>query len=423
MEKRIRRVSKMLILLSLILQLGRVTTSSSPDTIEEKDGKQKQEQIRRRRIIIVKIGGSSITNKSKLESLDIPALDWFAKTISKYPENSHDNDNFNDSSDSITTQYIIVHGAGSFGHYQAKAFGFRGVNVIPENETKNEKKDISKQENNNSHSRAHENGIREGLAKTRLSVQKLNLVLLSILIQYNIDAVGISPFSLVSPLMKIVENSNNNNTFSHLLDPFQLLTSSIINALNQGVVPVLHGDAIFMSSNTVHAGILGGDDIVYAIASYFSQQREQHHQKHSSGIHDKFVTDDVKVVFITDVDGVFTSDPKFNPNAELIHLITVSPKTGKIVQVDNNTISNDSDTDNLHVKTVQASKSSHDHDVTGGLESKLRAAVHIAKQGVQVAIVKCQSESAVNAVHGKEFEIGTIIQMHSYHNDQDQCHD
>ena len=53
---------------------------------------------------------------------------------------------------------------------------------------------------------------------------------------------------------------------------------------------------------------------------------------------------------ITDVDGVFDEDPRKNPNARLLERIFVDPATGAI-QMD-----------------LNASGSSHEHDVTGGLE-------------------------------------------------------
>ena len=56
-------------------------------------------------------------------------------------------------------------------------------------------------------------------------------------------------------------------------------------------------------------------------------------------------------VFLTDVDGVFTKDPRIDPRARLLRTIQVEPNTANIVAAD-----------------FEASGSSHAHDVTGGLE-------------------------------------------------------
>jgi glutamate 5-kinase len=56
------------------------------------------------------------------------------------------------------------------------------------------------------------------------------------------------------------------------------------------------------------------------------------------------------IVFITDVEGVFERDPRQDPNARLLPYLAVNQSNGEIVT------------------TVAASGSSHDHDVTGGLQ-------------------------------------------------------
>ena len=314
---------------------------------------------KKKRIVIVKIGGSSITEKAQLETLNPTALEWFAQTIqSSSLSSTHSkikNKNGDDSdNDDLKTQFVIVHGAGSFGHYHAKEFGFRGVTSS----------NVNKSFSNNPKQ------IREGISKTRLSVQTLHLHVLSSLVQHDVPAVGISPFA-TSPI------------YEQDLD-LTSLSASVLRALEQDMVPVIHGDAVFHDESIHHyrgsGGILGGDDIVYALATYLVKQSDP-------------ATTAIDVVFITDVDGVFTSDPKSNPNAQLVPVLEISSE-GAIVQ-----------------KNVEASKSSHDHDVTGGLESKLKSAIQIAQQGMQVIIVKCQSQSAAHAVQGLSFQKGTTIQL------------
>ena len=56
-------------------------------------------------IIILKLGGSVITAKSKPQTLNVRAIKNIAKIISEFDK-----------------PIIVVHGAGSFGHYFAKRF-------------------------------------------------------------------------------------------------------------------------------------------------------------------------------------------------------------------------------------------------------------------------------------------------------------
>jgi isopentenyl phosphate kinase len=58
-----------------------------------------------------------------------------------------------------------------------------------------------------------------------------------------------------------------------------------------------------------------------------------------------------RAVFLTDVDGVFTKDPRNDPSAQLLRTIEVDKVTAAVVSVD-----------------LEVSGSSHEHDVTGGLK-------------------------------------------------------
>ena len=372
--------------LELIILLLSLLTKNLAIEIPNNESNCKNEcgELTKTRIVIVKIGGSSITEKAQLETLNESALDWFSKSIKSAMMSS------------VNDRFIIVHGAGSFGHYHAKKYGFKGVSVPKEVVTKNEKRHAEVL--NELH---FSTKMGQGLSKTRLSVQKLHLALISSLIDNDINAVGLSPFSI-----------------SPILDDFGLesLSTSITQSINHGMIPVIHGDAIFTKDNDLHVeskysrdvepsssvGILGGDDIVLAIASHFAKEQNILSIEENRVCRKTQDQMEVSVVFITDVDGVFTSDPKLNDDAELVKLLYVS--NDGIIQT-----SSQSDQD----KNINASKSSHDHDVTGGLESKLRSAVTIASKGIKVAIVKCNSESAQGALRGQHFPIGTTIQLHS----------
>jgi isopentenyl phosphate kinase len=100
--------------------------------------------------ILIKVGGSSITDKATKETLNLEAIQWFA-------------DAMHDALAAGNALYILVHGAGSFGHHSAKEYGLQGQTEEPPplSSTRN---DCSNRRN-----------LMEGVAKTRLSVQKLAL--------------------------------------------------------------------------------------------------------------------------------------------------------------------------------------------------------------------------------------------------------
>jgi isopentenyl phosphate kinase len=261
-------------------------------------------------VLLVKIGGSSITNKGEKESLDGESLHWFAESISKSI-----NEKFRPSQAECAEigstrplTFVVVHGAGSFGHFTAKEFGLKGQTSEPSSSGENQQSDDYSSE----HRRRN-----QGLAETRLSVQKLNHLVVSTFLQHGVNAVGISPCFGVPGLE------------AHLTlqpDPMASLEYVVRRTVESGLVPILHGDACLYGNDV---GILSGDHIVEALGA----------------------TSWVKgVIFITDVDGVFDVDPRENPNAQLIRDIFVEKSTGLIRT------------------ELTASGSSHKHDVTGGLQ-------------------------------------------------------
>ena len=85
-------------------------------------------------IFILKIGGSSITNKAREETLNDEALDWFAKLVADSVDESflspiifHENEYLKDrgTNKDSRPKFILIHGAGSFGHHSAKRYGLQ----------------------------------------------------------------------------------------------------------------------------------------------------------------------------------------------------------------------------------------------------------------------------------------------------------
>jgi len=269
-------------------------------------------------VVLIKVGGSSITDKGSKETLDTDAIEWFARILSSKLASSFRQPSFdtptNESSSSTRqcrskkTAFVVVHGAGSFGHHLAKEFGLKGQTHPPSLDIAN--RTDSPDEG------LHRRHIMQGVAKTRLSVQLLNRHVVSTFTEHGINAVSVSPFSMA------MQAHGGDET------AVQSLLSLVKSTLQAGLVPVLHGDACLYGNTG--AGILSGDTIMEMLgkADWVS-----------------------RVIFLTDVDGVFTKDPRMDPNARLLKTIGVDPLSFNVVSVD-----------------VEVSGSTHEHDVTGGLK-------------------------------------------------------
>jgi len=289
-------------------------------------------------VVLIKIGGSSITNKGVKETIDADALDWFATTVSASVSSCFRARQENDDDPYRQTAFIVVHGAGSFGHHHAKEYGLKGQSEPPLSDIK--------------HDRETRRHLMHGLAQTRLSVQKLNRLVVSALVDHGLNAVGISPcFSSPS----IQAYGGGEQAAADLL-------TNVKATLEAGLIPVLHGDACLYGEQG--AGILSGDALMEMLgqAPWIS-----------------------KAIFITDVDGVFTRDPRADPTAELLTTIEIDSASRDLLAVN-----------------VEASGSTHEHDVTGGLKTKLASAASIVSNGKNVTIVRCGSESAERAIRQKD---------------------
>ena len=347
-------------------------------------------------VIIIKIGGSSITNKAIEETLNQTAIDWFAKLISasvhtsflfsdKEQEQEHDDDATTNEESKTKPKFVVIHGAGSFGHHSAKRYGLQCgkaallkrssslVAVVADDEDFRKRKRYQM----------------EALSKTRHSVQKLNAAMVKALLDHGVNACNISP-GITLPEMRAYGSSTTTTTDRNTtanngsVAAMDLLCDSINEALDAGLLPVVHGDACLIDEN--HAGILGGDTLVEGLVS--SEKMKESVQK---------------VIFISDIAGVFTSDPKMNKDARLIRSLKVDVTTGEVAAHDN-------DGDNAAAE-MNVGGSSHAHDVTGGLKAKLGAAVTAVQCGKEVVIAKCCSSSAEKYIQGDSAsaEEGTVI--------------
>ena len=153
---------------------------------------------------------------------------------------------------------LIVHGAGSFGHVLAKEYSLQ-------------------------------NGFSTSdqipaVARVQYDVRELNLMVINELLNAGIPAMSVPPGScFVMDDGKLI-----------LDDPEVLLSASKIK-----IMPVLFGDVVFDRRRGF--SICSGDQIMEVLCKLY---------------------DPDKVVFVSDVDGLFDKDPKKNPDAELLTEVT-----------------------------------------------------------------------------------------------------
>jgi isopentenyl phosphate kinase len=164
---------------------------------------------------ILKLGGSVITEKSAGSAgvIKNDVLATIAALIAKYSGKS----------------FLIVHGAGSFGHPQAQAYQIQeGVN----------------------------RDNRKGIYETHTAVSELNTAVVATLRSGGIEAIAIHPLhGCVASSGLLV-----NNSFSHLGLMMDL-----------GLVPVIHGDVVMDLEQG--ACIVSGDQLVRVLAEELGMDR------------------------------------------------------------------------------------------------------------------------------------------------------
>jgi len=167
-------------------------------------------------MIVLKLGGSVITEKDRPETLDGDALERAADAIAAALEGGLE-------------ELVIVHGGGSFGHYNASEHG------------------VSTTEG------THD-------ANTALAIhgamKTLNQFVLRRLLERDVQAVPVHPFSAA--------HRDHDGAL-------ELPTGQIETMLGEGFVPVLHGDVI------AHAGagatVVSGDELVAELAADLDADR------------------------------------------------------------------------------------------------------------------------------------------------------
>ncbi|WP_101294937.1 isopentenyl phosphate kinase [Halegenticoccus soli] len=164
-------------------------------------------------VVVLKLGGSLITEKDRRETVDEGALGAAVDAIAG----------------SGVDDLVVVHGGGSFGHYHAEKYGV-----------------------------STDAGTRDAAAATAVhaAMKRLNDAVVSRLHDAGVPALPVHPFSLCA--------RDGAGDLTLPLDGVEAM-------LAEGFVPVLHGDGV------VHAGkgvtVLSGDELVVRLAAGLDADR------------------------------------------------------------------------------------------------------------------------------------------------------
>lgn len=206
-------------------------------------------------MILIKLGGSVITDKKKLCTFKRNITKRLAQEIKESKK-----------------QVVIIHGAGSFGHILAKEnnleYGFK------------DKKQL------------------KAVAKVQRDVKKLNLKILNLLIDAGINAVSLPPSSIVQFKNKKLEKMD-----TKLFEKY----------LKLGFTPVTFGDVILDSE--LGFCIYSGDDLMVELAKALKPKKAIF-VTDEDGIYSKNPKIDKNAVLLENIDVKNYSNISFEKNVD-----------------------------------------------------------------------------------------------------------
>ena len=193
-------------------------------------------------MIVIKLGGAAITDKTRLSVIKRRTIESTARVLAKH------------------RGYMLVHGAGSFGHIPVNKYNLRGpIRSAPQ---------------------------LIGYAKTKACLLKLETEVISILAGEHIP---VAPVAASSCLM-----ANRGRIVSQNFE-------TVASMLELGLVPCIAGDLV--QDISLGASVVSGDQIAVNLAMAF--------RAHT-------------IIFGTDVDGLFTGNPKLDHKARLISTLDIA---------------------------------------------------------------------------------------------------
>ncbi len=234
-------------------------------------------------------------------------------------------------SESSYGKLIIVHGAGSFGHPFANKYGI-GDDIKDDRDLWNKML---------------------GFSITQHGVKELNGLVCEYLRIHGVLSVSIQPSSFIL--------TKNKRVYSASLD-------LIRKYLDLGFVPVIYGNVVLDLNKSIKMAVLSGDQIVKYLAENLRPER---------------------VIMASDVDGIYNKDPKINPDAKLLKIVTSSEQ-------------------------IELVKTTQTVDVTGEMRGKLTELLELADLGVESEIINANKFNIIkNALNGEKI-IGTLIKKNNF---------
>ena len=234
-----------------------------------------------RAMILIKLGGSVITDKSQYKKFNEEQAARLCREIAESGR-----------------QCIVVHGAGSFGHVLAKKYRIQ-------------------------------DGFREGeqiaaAAEVHHDAMELGMLMTSELMKAGIPAASVAPGNCF-----VLENGRLIVTDDEAVRRMQTI----------GIMPVTFGDVVM--DRVKGFAIVSGDQMMEYMAKVFEPER---------------------IVFVSDIDGLYTKNPKLHPDAELIPVVTE--------------------------ETMRSVGTEEDvADVTGGVRNKMEAMLRMCAPGRDCILV------------------------------------
>ncbi|MFO7677226.1 MAG: isopentenyl phosphate kinase [Thermoplasmatota archaeon] len=218
-------------------------------------------------------------------------------------------------------QIILVHGAGSFGHILAKQYNLQQG--------------------------FKENKQLIGFSETHAKVQQLNSLVLDSLHHHNIAAVSLPPHAFLT-----LDNHQ----------PHQINYTFFTDYLQKGFTPVTFGDVVL--DKTLCFSICSGDLLMLLLAKQFKPE---------------------KVIFVLDEDGIYTENPKQNPQATLIKQATLK-----------------------QLEYLSTNADAH-ADVTKGMQGKIETIKHIATLGIDTLVVNGNINNRLGDILNEKKTISTHV--------------
>ena len=265
-------------------------------------------------LVIVKFGGSVITTKTGRKAINRKNLDLICSEIGEAYKLSDKN-------------LIIIHGGGSYGHPLARKLGFRYSRQVKKNNKNNNGTTLPSKSSN----------VLSNYSKIKTTMEALNMKVVEFLLSHDAPAIAFHPSDFCMTNEGEIES---------------MYVKQIESCLQKREISVLHGDVV--KDKVAGTVILSGDQILSHLAREFKD----------------FVS---FVVVGTDVDGVFTKDPKVaRKDASRIERIT--PESFNDLR--------------LKFTTSQI-------DVTGGMRQKVETLVELAKDGINSVIIDIKQKDVL----------------------------